>query len=85
MESELQANIFNYLSLDSDPIYKEIEKATKENHVLISKDIVIRINIQGAYEVETEYEHERFEGIETCYKFVCDTIESNMIGGYDRI
>lgn len=85
MKSKIQANIFNYLSVDNDPIYKEIESVTKENHVLISNDIVVRINLLGVYEVETEYEHERFEEIEGCYNFVCDTIESKMIGGCERI
>lgn len=81
----MQTNIFNYLSLDNDPIYKAIEKVTKEKRVLISDDIVVSLNLFGAYEVETEYEHERFDEIESCYKFVCDILESNMIGGYDGI
>jgi len=55
-----QSQIYEYLGLDNDPIFKKINDLKEDESINLS-ELKITLNKQGLYEVETDDKHECFK------------------------
>lgn len=69
-----QSNIYDFLGVESDPLFNKISKL-KKGHGFSTGDIKVLLNQYGIYELITADEHEGFLNMLDCYKFV------NTFGG----
>lgn len=54
-----QSQIYDFLGVVNDPIFKKINELKEDEFINISK-LKITLNKQGLYEVETDTQHECF-------------------------
>lgn len=64
-----QSNIYDFLGIESDPLFNKISKLKKGQRISMG-NIKILLNEFGIYELITTDEHEGFSSMLSCYKSV---------------
>lgn len=65
-----QTYIYEYLGVETDPVFQAISKLKKDQSIVLGM-IHVTLNQFGLYEVMTEVAHECFRTLQDCYKHIC--------------
>ena len=68
-----QTNIYHFLGLDDDPLFKKI-KSLKKGETIEVDGILIKRNHFDYYEMETDHAHEHAPDLINIYKKICEVI-----------
>lgn len=66
-----QANIYDFLGVESDPLFNKISRL-KKGQAFIAGDVKITLNNHEIYELSTKDEHEGFSNMLDCYKCISE-------------
>lgn len=65
-----QTYIYEYLGVESDPVFQAIYKLKKDQSIILGL-IQVSLNKFGLYEVMTDESHECFRVLDDCYRHIC--------------
>lgn len=70
-----QTMIYDYLGLDTDPLYLTLKNLKSGKEINFGNYIIV-LNKSGIYEIISDDFHDGFNNIENCYKYLL-----KLIGG----
>lgn len=73
-----QSNIYDFLGIESDPLFRDISRLEK-GQTLDLGEIKVIFNEYGIYEIATENMHEGFINAGACYERVSE-LGADLVG-----